>query len=162
MKRAAVLVMLPLLFVATSSAFAKSPAFGVRGGFTIDPDQIHFGGHVDVLEFGEGFGFVPNLEIGFGDNATLFAINGEVIYTFPRTDWKTWRPYVGGGIGYNISKLDDDGMPEDFDDTHTDIGLNVLAGIGRTLNIGYDFFAEFKLGIEDSPDGKITLGLTFH
>jgi hypothetical protein len=162
MKRVTAALILCLLPLAAPAAAASDTAFGVRAGLTLDPDQIHFGGHVQAVQFAEGFWLVPNLEIGFGDHATLFALNGEVNYTFPRADWKQWRPYVGGGLGYNITKLDDAGMPAGFDDTHTDIGLNVLVGVARTLNLGYDFFGELKLGIEDSPDAKITLGLTFH
>ncbi len=142
-------------------ARADTARFGARAGFTIDPDQIHFGGHARVLQFAQGFWLLPNLEIGFGDDVTLFALNAEAVYDFPRAEWKTWRPYVGAGVGYNITKLDDEGMPEGFDSTRTDVGLNALAGVMRTLNIGYEFFAEVKFGLEDAPDAKITLGLTF-
>lgn len=156
-----------LLFVAVAALLAAAlpaaaqPVFGARAGFTADPDQIHFGLHCKVLEMSPGFFFLPNIEVGLGDDATLYALNGELVYSFAEPEWRRWRPYAGGGLGINIIEYDVDDAPPGFDDSRTDVGLNALVGVSKILNIGHEFFAELKLGIEDSPDFKLTLGLSF-
>jgi len=159
MKRLSLLTLAALLLAALPAA--ADPVFGARAGFTSDPDQIHFGAHAKVLELSPGFVFLPNIEIGLGDDATLYAFNGELAYTFTSPEWRRWRPYVGGGLGINIVEYDVPDAPPGSDDSRTDVGLNALVGVSKVLNIGHEFFAELKLGIEDSPDFKLTLGLTF-
>ncbi len=158
MKRLVLVVPLALLLAAAAPA-AGEPHFGARAGYTIDPDQIHFGVHAKVMELSEALVFLPNVEVGLGDNATLMAFNGELVYTFESVDWNRWRPYAGGGLGVNFLSLDD--VPEGADDSSTDLGLNAVIGVAKVLNIGHEFFAELKLGIEDSPDMKLTIGLSF-
>jgi hypothetical protein len=62
-----------LLCSFTASADTRPVGFhgiGPRVGFTINPDQIHFGGHIDFGDLADNFMMLPNLEIGFGDNLT--------------------------------------------------------------------------------------------
>ncbi len=162
MKRVA--VCLACILVAWALPAAATPNFGLRGGFTLDPDQIHIGAHVKAVEITRDLVFLPNVEFGFGDHVTLVALNAEVAYTFPRADWSGWHPYVGGGLGFNIWEFHT-GYPHfdefGFDTSETDIGVNLLAGVSKVLNLGHEFFFELKLGLEDSPDAKFTVGLTF-
>jgi hypothetical protein len=136
---------------------AGETAWGFRGGITFDPDQVHVGFHVDTGElFPDGY-FVPNVEIGFGDNLVLVAINPELIYRFRQQYDRPWGFYVGGGLGINYINWDDDVFGRDSSDT--ELGLNILGGMTRRLSSGNRLFLELKLGVADSPDAKVTIGL---
>lgn len=147
------------MLLAATPTFARSD-WGLRGGLTIDPDQVHVGAHVNAGEiFNDGY-FLPNVEIGFGDHGTLIALNPELVYRFDRPSRSRWGFYIGGGLGINIYDWDDG--PRDYrDDTDTELGLNILGGMSRTRRGGGDFFLELKLGVADSPEAKVTVGIGF-
>ena len=145
--------------------------WGPRVGLTFNPDQVHFGGHIDFGNFAEHIRLQPNVEIGFGDDLTLIALNFEGAYRF-QSRWDVWTPYVGGGLGINLVSSNNDGVNPaenlaagvthtEADDSRTDLGLNLLGGIEKGLKNGSRFFLERKLGLADSPDFKITAGWTF-
>ncbi len=148
------------LLLAATPALALSD-WGLRGGLTIDPDQVHVGAHVNVGEiFNDGY-FLPNVEVGFGDHGTLIALNPELVYRFDRRTRSPWGFYIGGGLGINIYDWDDDGPRGYHDDTDTELGLNLLGGMSRARRGGGDLFLELKLGVADSPEAKFTVGIGF-
>lgn len=130
--------------------------WGPRVGMSIDPDQVYFGAHLDYGNFAKHVRFQPNLEMGFGDDVKLFAINAEAAYRFSST-WEVWTPYLGGGVGANIKSWDIDGNS----DSETDLGINLLGGIEKGLANGDRFFIEAKVSLNDVPDLKIAIGWTF-
>ncbi len=150
----------------TASAYEPHKiAFGPRAGFSFDPDQFFVGGHAQAYAFTPDLMLTPNLEIGFGDNATLFAFNAELVYSFYDADLGGFTPYLGGGLGVNHVSFDFD-LPEgytgDVDDSETKIVLNILGGLSKRLDDTKEFFVELKIGPSDwSPDVKLTAGLTF-
>ncbi len=138
---------------------SKRPAgfrgIGPRIGLTLNPDQVHFGGHIDFGDLAGNLMILPNLEVGFGDNLTTVAPSFELDYRF-RSDWGAWTPYLGGGVG-----------PIFYSTKHgnsaTELGLYMQFGIGRGSSgseTGH-FFIEGKLGLADAPDFKATVGWTF-
>lgn len=162
MKRLAILAFLFLAFVpALSHASDPMTKVGFRGwgprlGVTVNPDQVHFGAHLDFGNFAKHVRFQPNLELGFGDGLALFAINLEAAYRFA-AKWDVWTPYAGGGLGINFASFNND----HGDDSDTDLGVNLLGGIEKGLSNGSRLFTEIKLGVGDSPDFKWTIGWTF-
>lgn len=128
---------------------------GPRGGLTLNPDQIHFGGHIDFGDLADNLMMLANLEVGFGDDLTVVAPTFEVDYRF-RSDWGAWTPYLGGGIGPIFYSADGGG-------SGSELALYMQAGIGRgsAMSQSGHFFLEGKLGLIDAPDGKITVGWTF-
>ncbi len=131
--------------------------WGPRVGMSLSPDQVYFGAHLDFGNFAQHVRFQPNVEIGFGDGITLFAINAEAAYRFA-SRWDVWTPYLGGGIGANISSVNGSGKS----DPNTDFGASVLGGIEKGLANGSRFFIEAKLGLADAPDLKLGVGWTFY
>lgn len=129
--------------------------WGPRVGLTFQPDQFHFGAHLDFGNFGNHVRFQPNVEIGFGDGLTLFAINAEAAYRFAER-WDVWTPYLGGGIGAFMYSADGGGGSD------TQFGASILGGIEKGLANGHRFFIEAKLGLADAPDAKATVGWTFY
>jgi hypothetical protein len=158
MKRLAIGI-LTILCLAGSAQAAAFP-LGLRAGWTVDPDQFHFGGHIQLSELFPGFRLRPGAEIGFGDDVTQLALNGDLVYRFTELETAEWGVFVGGGLGWYYTKFD---LPEGYegDDDTTDLGLTGLGGIVRKLSGGQELSLEFRLGLEDAPDFKVTVGLTF-
>lgn len=127
---------------------ASAQSLGVRGGVTMNPDQVHFGGHYESPALIEHLHFKPNIEIGFGDDTTLVAANFEFVYKFGR--YGDWHFYAGGGPAVNFYSFDGR-------DGQTEGGVNAL--IGAEANNG--LFFEVKLGAVDSPDVKFSVGWSF-
>lgn len=154
------LLALVLLCTITTPALGQDDVgyrgWGPRLGLTIDPDQFHFGAHFDIGA-ARKVRFQPNLEVGLGSDLVLFCLNAEAAYRFS-SNWDSWSPYLGGGIGVNIASDDDDGVTDESD---TEFGVNALFGVERGLSSGDRFFVESKFGLVDSPDVKITAGWTF-
>jgi hypothetical protein len=142
------------------TALGNERAAGFRGigprvGFTANPDQIHFGGHIDFGDLAENLMILPNLEVGLGDNLTTIAPTFELDYRF-RSDWGAWTPYLGGGVGPVFYSVKHGG-------SSSNLGVYFQAGIGRGSSgsrTGH-FFIEGKLGLADAPDFKATVGWTF-
>ena len=142
------------------TAFAnKRPAgfhgIGPRVGFTINPDQIHVGGHIDFGDISDNLMMLPNLEIGFGDNVTTVAPSFELDYRF-RSDWGVWTPYLGGGVGPIFYSFN-------HGNSSSKLGLYLQFGVGKGSSGSESghFFIEGKLGLADAPDAKATVGWTF-
>jgi len=142
------------------TAFASTRPVGVHGigprvGVTINPDQFHFGGHMDLGDIASNLMMQPNLEIGFGDNFTTIAPSFELDYRF-RSDWGVWTPYLGGGIGPVFYSVKHGG-------NYSELGLYAQFGIGKGSSQSQSghFFLEGKLGLVDAPDFKVTVGWTF-
>jgi hypothetical protein len=129
--------------------------WGPRLGVSINPDQFHFGAHLDFGNFARHVRFQPNIELGLGDHVTLLTINAEAAYRF-LSSWEVWTPYLGGGLGVNVKSFNNSNNSE------TDLGVNVLAGIEKGLSSGDRFFLEAKFSLNDVPDAKVTVGWTFY
>jgi hypothetical protein len=159
------------ILLATVVALALSPAvtradpatdvgfrgWGPRLGVSLNPDQFHFGAHLDFGNFAQHVRFQPNVEMGFGDHVRLIALNAEAAYRFS-SNWDSWTPYLGGGLGANIKSVDVAGQSN----SQTDLGVNLLGGIETGLSSGDRFFIEGKFSLNDVPDAKITVGWTFY
>jgi hypothetical protein len=130
--------------------------WGPRLGLTVDPDQVHFGAHVDAGYLADQLRFQPNFEMGIGNDMTLAAFNFDMLYLFnSRLD--AWRPYMGGGAAANIVDRNDSRR----NDSDLEAGLNLVGGIERSLSSGGRFLTELRLGLIDTPDLKWTVGWTF-
>jgi hypothetical protein len=149
------LTLLPLV------AHAASPTvttFGPRVGASIDPDQLVVGGQLSLQEFAPNWSFDPNLELGFGDNATVIAFNLDAYYHL-RLSGSDWRPYLGGGLGVNFISWD---APLDArDHSDTEVGLNLVAGFNIPAGSGDHWFTELRFGVGDIPTLKIVGGFNF-
>jgi hypothetical protein len=147
----------PALALADPETDVGFRGWGPRVGLSLNPDQVHFGAHLDYGNFARHVRFQPNIELGFGDDVKLFTANAEAAYRFS-SKWDVWTPYLGGGIGANITSVDDG---ED-NSSQTDLGVNLLGGIEKGLSNGDRFFIEGKFSLNDVPDAKVAVGWTFY
>jgi hypothetical protein len=143
--------MMALAVLAVSAKPAEAQTFGLRGGLSVDPDQLYVGVHSETGTVFERFVFRPNLEVGFGNDATVAAINGEFVYPFALDNGVPL--YVGVGPAINIISFD----RLNRSDTIVEPGVNFLVGFSFQTN----YFAELKVGAIDSPEIKIGFGYTF-
>lgn len=152
MKKACLI--LAVLALTACTATAGDLAFGPRAGYTHDDyvDQFHFGGHVQLPDLTANVRIVPSIELGVGDG-TLLAVNGDVVYEFTELATSQWSFYAGGGP--TLSRFEKDGYDS------TDFALNLVLGTTFDLAPAREFFGEFRIGLEDAPDMKFTVGLTF-
>lgn len=128
---------------------------GPRVGVTSDPDQLRFGGQIDLGDIAPNLMLVPNLEIGVGDNVTTTAPTMDLDYRF-RSDFEAWAPYVGAGVGPIF-------YSPRFGNDHTNLGVYVQGGIAKQMSSISPgrFFMEMRAGVANSPDVALTLGWTF-
>ncbi len=147
-----------LLWPAAANA-AEIYGAGPRIGFSTDPDQLVLGGQVQVGEVAPDLDFVPNLELGFGDHATVIAFNLDMHYRFHLND-TNWAPYLGAGVGINFIEVN---LPAPFEDvSDTEVGGNFIVGAEVPTQSGSRFFSELKLGLGDIPDLKLLVGWNFN
>jgi len=128
---------------------STDPTFGVRAGVSGDPDQFYFGGHLETPPLIEHVTFRPNVEFGFGDDATLIAFNFELVYSIPLKN-QPWRVYLGAGPALIIESH--------HNETDAGGGLNFVMGIQHRKGL----FTELKVGAIDSPTIKFCVGYVFH
>jgi hypothetical protein len=147
--------LLPLTAYAGTATFSS---WGPRVGFSSNPDQIVFGGQMTISEIAPNLSFDPNLELGFGDNATVVAFNLDMHYNF-EVSGANWRPYAGAGIGINFVQVDTGPFGADASDTF--VGGNLIVGASVPTQSGSKFFGELKLGLGDVPDLKLMVGWNF-
>jgi hypothetical protein len=138
-----------------TAAAGPSIPLGVRIGYTADSfNQFHFGGHARVGEIVRNLAFQPSVELGLGDNVTLLAGNADIFYEFTELQTSDWAFYAGGGVVLSYIDVDPGG-----DDTN--FGLDIAGGARYTVSQNKRLFGEVRIGLEDAPDFKISVGLTF-
>lgn len=146
-----------IVLVGASPAWAQEGlgfrGWGLRGGATIDPDQVHGGIHINAGQFAPRVRFQPSFEIGFGNDLIVGAINLDALYTFSQ---KSWKPYLGGGLGVALIDSDRDRRGDDF---NVEAGLNLIAGFFWGARDRY--LLEMRAGVGDIPDFKVTAGIGF-
>jgi ribosomal protein L27 len=141
-----------------SAAYADVTGWGPRVGISSNPDQLVVGGQIVISEIAPRISFEPDVELGFGDDVTLVAINGDFHYNF-EVSGSDWTPYAGFGIGVNFFEVDEPAPFEDHSDT--EVGGNILIGASVPTSRGNRFFSELKLGLGDIPDLKLLVGWNF-
>jgi hypothetical protein len=131
------------------AAPASAQGVGVRAGISGSPDQFYAGLHYETGPLIERLHFRPNVEVGFGSDETLVALNVEFAYKIPLKR-QPWTVYVGAGPALNFS--------HHKDEAHADGGFNILVGLEHRRGL----FTELKVGAMDSPGVKFGIGYAFH
>jgi len=134
-------------------------SWGPRFGFSSTPDQVVLGGQLNMHGPAPELAFTPNVELGFGDNATVFSLNADLKYLFD-VRGSTMTPYLGAGITLNHTSVD---LPVPLSNvSSTDFGGNLIGGMQIPTRTGSQFFTEARIGLGDNiPDFKIMAGLSF-
>jgi len=133
-------------------------SWGLRGGVSLNPDQFHFGVFVDAGHLTKDIRFQPGFELGLGNGVRLGAVNLDALYFLKPS---SFRPYLGGGLGINFIDVTD-GFSEE-EGLQIKPAVNIVGGVewGEGGKGSRRYLLEARLGLGDTPDFKITAGLTF-
>ena len=140
---AAVLLSLP-------AAAQADPMFGARLGLYTNAGDPFLGAELLFRIVPELY-FNPNVEVVL-DGGRYLTVNGDVHYDL-RAGRRTFV-WVGGGLA--IVNREPEGAPEG----HTDVGLNLLLGIGGRHG-GVIPYAQAKVIVKDDSEFVIGVGLRF-
>jgi hypothetical protein len=146
--KTALVVLVGCLMIGATPRVVAAQQYGVRAGVSGEPDQFYVGGHLETGPVVEALWFRPNLEVGFGNETTLTAVNIEFAYKVPVRP-RVWHLYVGGGPALIIARH--------RGDTDAGGGFNLLFGAEHRGGL----FAEIKAGFADSPGFKFGVGYNF-
>jgi len=91
-----------------------------------------------------------------GDRFDLLVVSGDVLYDLRlQTRATVW---VGTGLAILHRDLD---LPHGRDDSETDLGLDLLAGVGFETSSGLQPYAQAKVVLSDDSSAAVVLGLRF-
>ncbi len=127
---------------------AHAQGLAVRGGANVNPDQM-YGGAQYEMPVTDNVWLQPSADLGVGNGAKLFAVNGDVTYRRMVSRRSPWQMVAGGGPSINVYKL-----PAY---TTTKAGLGLLAGLRHANGL----FTEFRVGFYDTPDVRLGVGYRF-
>ncbi len=134
--------------------------FGVRGGLYSDAEAGFLGAEL-LMDVTRDWFFNPNFEVVFVDDGDLYTLNLDAHY-----DLRTRSPYyvwLGGGAAVIFSDFDPPpGCRFCDDDSETDLGLNLLAGMGFGKGQAIRPYVQGKVILSDNTEASLAFGLRFH
>ena len=138
------------LLLAASTANAD-PSVGLRAGVNLDREDPLVG--IELLASLQRHWWVnPNLEVTFGDRVDVVGLNADFHYDFEHSG----SAYFWLGPGLAVLFADYDGGGND-----TDVGVNLLAGVGLPTSSGAVPYIQAKATVADDTDGSLAFGVRF-
>jgi hypothetical protein len=144
-------VLLAALVLLVPAGTASAVDVGVRGGLYFDPTDPFLGVEL-ITGVANRIYFNPNFEWVFVDGGNVFTLNGDFHYDF-RT---SGRSFAWAGAGLALLRADPEGPGEG----DTDLGLNLLAGIGLRKG-GVIPYAQAKAIISGDTTFVLGVGVRF-
>jgi len=128
--------------------------FGIRGGYDFEEDVGTAGAQVRI-PLVRGLAIVPSADVFFEDSSSDWQLNLDAVVRPPSLAGL----YFGVGAGFLSSDFDEDDFEEDTD---TEVGLNLLAGIegGRVGGTSVRPFAEGRwTNIDNYEAFRLAVGI---
>jgi hypothetical protein len=131
----------------------RATSFGVRAGVGFDPTQLVLGAQLGV-GMASILQVVPSVDVGFGDNETNIAFNGDFFarVVLPDADLELY-----GGGGPTLMYRDHD-SPAGSD---WELGLSLVVGSRLPVSDAVGLDLQGRVGIADIPDFRILLAIVF-
>jgi len=143
---------LVVLLLTAFSGLAVGQSVGIRAGRYMDTEEFFLGGELLSRIAGDLF-FNPNVEYVFLDNVTYMTFNLDFHY-----DFYTNSPlffWLGSGLGVLYVN------PEGPVESDTDIGVNLLFGIGIDTVSTLTPYFQVKYILADNDEIVLGVGLRF-
>lgn len=133
------------MFSVAEPVFAQG--YAIRGGANVNPDQLYGGVQYALSPIWENLRPTPSVDVGFGNDATLIAVNMDLLLHSRALGRRSvWTALLGGGPAINHYRLP-------FY-SQTSVGINAVAALSHTSG----WFTEFRLGFLESPDVRFGVG----
>jgi hypothetical protein len=146
-----ILVLIVAFFVipAIASADLAYRGWGIRAGVGDDPDQGIVGVQWDLGTLTTNLRFVPNFDLGFGDNRNIAGLTLPLHYVFPVNG--SFVPYAGGGavLAY---------VDRDKGDSEFEVAAALTFGIDVIFKSHNKLFFELDVQSGDVNDIKLMFG----
>ena len=127
---------------------SKNLGFGLRAGMGLDPDQFVFGAQFSMGKPIGIFRFVPSMDVGFGNNQTVFNFNADFLVRMIIRD----APLeLYGGAGPTLVFWDFKGH------SAWEVALSLVLGTQVRLSRSFASNLEARIGIGDTPDFRLLL-----
>lgn len=147
-----VILLSQLLSLSNLSAQTKTNNhFGFRMGVYTDGSDLFLGGDY-LTPINNDIDFNPNIEYIFIDGGNFLSFNFDAIYNFPRN--RNLFIWAGGGLGLLY-------VDPDRGDANTDLGVNLLSGLGFVTSGSLLPYLQAKLILSDNSNFVIGFGLRF-
>jgi hypothetical protein len=155
-----VILLLAAPFSSAASAELQLRSWGPRVGLADDPDQGIVGAQFDLGEFAPRVRFIPNVELGLGDDHTLLVATAPVHYRWEGLQDTKIVPYAGGGVAVGWVDVDEPDPGED--DSDFELAFKAIGGAEWPLSGGRtSFFAELNRDFGDLHDIQVVVGWKF-
>ncbi|HEX6201011.1 MAG TPA: hypothetical protein VF150_12155 [Thermoanaerobaculia bacterium] len=151
-----------VLALAAFSAPAPAEAqidLDLRAGIYTDVEEAFIGAGILTDVTGNWY-FNPNVEYVFVDPGSLWTLNGDFHYDFLQEgNWSFW---AGAGPAIIFRDFDDDGRRgrRGDDDSETDFGANLLAGVGMVRGTVRPY-GQVKVVLSDDTEAVLAVGVRF-
>ena len=147
-----VLFLVLLLACVLRPTAANAQGVGFQGGFTVDPEQLFVGSHVETPGIGGWtIHFRPGIDGGFGSDLKIASINFDILYkTTLSPDWKM---YQGFGPAIHLVRFD---FPGGRSETDVTGGVSGIFGFAHESGL----FFEFRGGGGGGPNLKFGVGFS--
>lgn len=162
MRKTAILLALLLAAAATPAVTAQEgPGFrgwGVRAGASDRPDQVVVGFQLDLGELIENLSFQPHVDLGVGDDQTIFMVGAPAFYRWPESG--PFDFYGGGGVAFGF--VDRDEADEAGEDDGIEFAIAPLLAGGLAWPVGESEAAvELNLAGAELPNVKLVFRWMF-
>ncbi len=149
---AAVAVMGCALLIGSARVAQAETDADLRAGLYTDAEGLGLGGGV-LTPLGQTSRWYanPNVEMAFADHRNVFSMNGDVHYDLPVASSVSY--WLGAGPAILVND-------PDFGSSHTDLGLNLLAGVGGKRGQVRPF-GQLKGVVADNSEVALMGGIRF-
>jgi hypothetical protein len=142
-------ILAALFFTSVSASAQASTYVGTRISYDFQTDEVILGANLTV-PISTQIEFYPSLELYLPDRGNKIGFNGDVKVFLPTR--ASYDLYAGGGLGVVNQNLGDV--------SNTDVGLNLLFGIGSRIGRIHPY-GEARLLLHDDTQLVLLAGVNF-